>query len=140
MRGWSFTRIMGMAIFYVDQCSVEMKEMLFVENTISTLTNIALPNINYHQYGSKYQLVKDTIIVGKTPWFDCNTEVNYKRDQRDLIRGLQSGKPYEVAEMGSMIGFTPPAFLSKYLLSPEKHWTITISFPGLRGSARYEGK
>ena len=134
-------RAMGMGIYYCDQCSLKLRDNIFVENTVSTLSFVALPSVMYHQYAAKYQHFTNNLVIGQSPWFDCATDGTYQTEFAEDIRGLGSGKPYNLGLDGSsMVGFSIPSFLSKYILTPGKSFTVTKAYPALWGTSTFTGK
>ena len=54
IRDWTIIRSLVFGVYYTDQCSVNLKGMTLVENSIATLIHIALPAVIFHQYADKY--------------------------------------------------------------------------------------
>ncbi|XP_069121982.1 fibrocystin-L-like [Argopecten irradians] len=122
------------AIYYQNSVSVEIKNIVSVENTVGSVSFVIGPTAENHEYAEKYVLVKDSLFIGATASFDCSADA-WKTDDNLEI----SFKARTWIKDGSHVGIAFTNFFQATNNMPLKPHYGTMSYNSIMGLMRLEG-
>lgn len=68
----------GFGIYYNAECSLEVKNVSLIDNSNGFISFIGQPNVLKHMFLDKYVHFTNSLLVGQSPWTDCESEIVIK--------------------------------------------------------------
>lgn len=121
-------------LYYQNNASVVFQDMVLGDNNNNIMAFVIKPKPNHHDYAFKTATVKNVIMYGTTPSFDCTT------DKFDLgihaYSKASKSNPFDKQIVGVVIG----TFNGKSNSIPKKPFHIIKSQPTIGGLTYVVGK
>ena len=76
-----------MGIHYNDRCSLQITNVTITDATNGVASFIVGPAIGSHELEKKVASFSNMVLVGTTPWYDCNVEDIYLDDRNWIPTG-----------------------------------------------------
>ncbi|XP_021347967.1 fibrocystin-L-like [Mizuhopecten yessoensis] len=121
-------------VYYENVLSVEIKNVVLVENTVGSAPLMNGPSAVAHQTADKYVLIKDSTVVGATASFDCTSD-KLKSDEN--IQFSSQARTWNTDGSHVGIGFT--LFIESGNAMPKKPHFGTMSYPTIFGRMKFDG-
>ncbi|KAK3740701.1 hypothetical protein QZH41_019065 [Actinostola sp. cb2023] len=121
-------------IFIYPKSSVIVSGIKSIDNPNGVLPNIWGPAAKTHKTANKYFILRDSLIVGTSPGYNC--------DDGDIIP--EARRPYakqfgpKMAPGGGRLGVTLTFFGSSPASGPTMAWESPMSYPAIYGNTEYQ--
>eukprot|EP00794_Sanderia_malayensis_P006712 gene6712-7474_t len=119
-------------IFAWPTSSIIVSLCTFADNTDNLFLNVAKPPSLSHRRIDKFIEVRDSLVIGVSPSYDCVSDNNQPYPATMLgSRGRKS-------PTGGMIGVLMASFTSNPSAGPLKPWDNPMSYPAIGGIVRFK--
>ncbi|XP_061110160.1 fibrocystin-L-like isoform X2 [Conger conger] len=129
IQGFTIWRSFDFGIYFQVTMSVQVHNVTLVDNGMGILPMIYTPPSLSHQYSNKTVQVKDALIVGSSPQFDCSQTLSSSVTYMRLSNQHRSPRPPN----GSRSGICWPTFLSNHNKGPTKPNAGVMSYNAISG-------
>ncbi|CAF0756351.1 unnamed protein product [Brachionus calyciflorus] len=135
--GFTIFKSSHWGIYYQNTQTVHVESNILIDNQINIFTQVITPNILDHSMSNKRTYIKNNIIVGQSPSFNCSTDV---KSSDSYYTNAGSVVSYTAGPNDrSKVGLTWAQFLSGSNAAPRKPWTNIMTYNSLDGLMIVEG-
>jgi hypothetical protein len=120
MSGFTVFKSSHLGIYYNGPYSVVIDSNTLIDNQISIFPIVTYPLINFHGVSNKTVTVENNFVVGRSPQFNCETDV--KPDDLNFELAKTIATYGAGAKYNGFIGMVWPNFLSGANGAPTKTW------------------
>ncbi len=127
--GFTIYKSYAFGIYTQISCNLHLKDLVFVDNTVSAMPMILYPDAVAHDPGHKNVTIEGGLFVGLSPHFDCERDVLNDHDREHLVPG-HSGMGWCIQQdewdgeseliRNGRVGVGWPSFLSTDNMMPDK--------------------
>ena len=80
---------MSMGLHYNDECSFQAHNLTITDTALGMAIFVIGPDVKHHEYKSNFAHVTNNIMVGTTPWYDCNVDDMYTDSPTWIDTGMK---------------------------------------------------
>ncbi|XP_069115782.1 fibrocystin-L-like [Argopecten irradians] len=126
--GYSFYKIIYVAVYYQSKFSVIVSNFNVIESGLGMYLQILGPNVVDHQYKDKFANVTNGAFIGGTASFNYTTDMYPNNTNIELLKGRVS-LPYS----GPNVGLFPAGFMSAGNNAPTKPFVNNMAYNSIMG-------
>ncbi|XP_036904303.1 fibrocystin-L isoform X2 [Sturnira hondurensis] len=129
IQGFSVWMCWDYGIYFQTTESVYISNVTLVDNGMAIFSMIYTPAAISHQISSKSVQIKNSLIVGSSPGFNCSDVLTNDDPNIELSAAHRSSRP----PSGGRSGICWPTFASAHNMSPRKPHAGTMSYNAISG-------
>uniref|UniRef100_A0A7N4NVE6 Fibrocystin-L n=1 Tax=Sarcophilus harrisii TaxID=9305 RepID=A0A7N4NVE6_SARHA len=129
IQGFTVWKCWDYGIYFQTTESVQVSNVTLVDNGMGILPIVYLPAATSHKISSKTVLIKNLLIVGSSPQFNCSDVLTNDDPNIELTAAHRSARP----PSGGRSGICWPTFASAHNMAPRKPHAGLMSYNAING-------
>ncbi|XP_045037491.2 fibrocystin-L [Desmodus rotundus] len=129
IQGFTVWMCWDYGIYFQTTESVYISNVTLVDNGMAIFSMIYMPTAISHQISSKTVQIKNSLIVGSSPGFNCSDVLTNDDPNIELSAAHRSSRP----PSGGRSGICWPTFASAHNMAPRKPHAGTMSYNAISG-------
>ncbi|XP_051826954.1 fibrocystin-L [Antechinus flavipes] len=129
IQGFTIWKCWDYGIYFQTTESVQVSNVTLVDNGMGILPIIYLPAATSHKISSKTVRIKNLLIVGSSPQFNCSDVLTNDDPNIELTAAHRSARP----PSGGRSGICWPTFASAHNMAPRKPHAGLMSYNAISG-------